>query len=230
MKRKLIIFLTLLIPNLLQAQINYNWKLGVYNAPQFYSFVQKENNLGNAKGNAFIIENVQLTVQRKFDKWLFDSAINYSSLNLESPDTKETVNLYSLFLGTIYKQQWILNLQYEQVPIIDSSKTVKDFNALNTTWLSAGYQRKVLHPRIQIFGIVSYPLLMSSGVDSIEGSSGYKLNIGADYRVRLQRSWDLYLRPFMEYKHWQVEFNDLQDETDLTIVQYGIRFGVNKFF
>lgn len=219
-----------LIPAISFAGIKYDWKLGVYNAPQWYSFEQKDENLGKANGSAFIIENFQFTIQRKYKDWIIDSAVNYSSLNLESPDKKETVNLVSLYVGTIYKRNWIANIQFEQMPIIDSSQNVSDFKSLNTTWASIGYQQKVIHPRIQVFGILSYPVLINSTAGTVERSSGYKLNIGTDYRVRLQKSWDLYLRPFIEYKHWEIDFKNQNDQTELTIIQYGLRFGVNKFF
>lgn len=212
------------------AQTNYEWKIGVYNAPQFYNFEQKESILGTAKGSAFIFENIQITVQKKIKHWVLDSAVNYSILNLDAPDTDETVNLFSYFLGGIYKQQWIMNVQYEQVPIVNSSRTVRDFSSLNTTWLSVGYQRKVFHPRIQIFGIASLPVLISSTMDTLDSSSGYKFQLGSDYRMRFKSSWDFYVRPFMEYKHWDLNFDDVSGKTKLTLIQYGLRFGLNKFF
>ena len=212
------------------AQTTYDWKLGVYIAPQQYSFKQKDDVLGTSKGSALILQNVQVTAQRKLNDWILNSTLNHSSLSINSTDKDQNVNLFTFSLGGIYLQQWIGAIEYEQVPLIDTKHTAKSFEALNTTWLTLGHQRKVFHPRFQVFGLLSYPLLLNSGAGPIHHSSGHKVNVGADYRIRLKKSWDLYLRPFIEYKHWQMEFAQPQDKTDLTIVQYGLRFGLNKFF
>lgn len=230
MKRIIACASLFLLPVMGHSKTTYDWKLGVYIAPQQFSFKQKDDALGVAKGSAFILQNLQLTAQKKLNDWVLTSSINHSSLKINSTDKDQNVDLLLVTVGAIYLQQWKANIEYEQVPIINSKGTTKSFDSLNTTWLTFGHQRKIFHPRFQVFGLLSYPLLMNSSIGPIQQNSGYKINLGTDYRIRLKKSWDFYLRPFFEYKHWQMEFAEPQDKTNLTIIQYGLRFGLNKFF